>query len=131
VDQFLGVTLMPEYIQNEGVDGVLDRLRASGVTAVATSPYVMEPADEKTGSREPPDDSGAGNVRLLDRPLWGKRELFVRTAPSYAPDKKLYQGLTYQPADPAALTRSQGGVIREFLRGRHTSHYLLTRESRP
>jgi hypothetical protein len=38
-------------------------------------------------------------VRLLDRPLWGKRELFVSTAPSYTPDLRLYRGLRYQPAE--------------------------------
>src|SRR5512139_3648513 len=81
----LGVTVMPEYIQSEGIGGVLKKLEVAGATAVCTSPYVMEPADEKTGSREPPDDAGAGGVRLLDRPLWGRRELFVRTAPSFAP----------------------------------------------
>ena len=93
-----GVTVMPESIQNEGVEAILDRLSAAGVTHVATSPYVMEPADEKTGSREPPIDAGAGSVRLLDRPQWGKRELFVRTSPSFRPDKKFYAGLRYQPS---------------------------------
>ncbi|MFN9895448.1 MAG: hypothetical protein ACK58M_19715, partial [Acidobacteriota bacterium] len=58
-----GVTVMPESIQNEGIESILDRLTAAGVTRVATSPYVMEPADEKTGSREPPIDAGAGSVR--------------------------------------------------------------------
>ena len=48
---FTGVTVMPEFIQNEGIDGVLNHLVAAGVTAVTTSPYVMTPADEKTGSR--------------------------------------------------------------------------------
>ena len=35
----VGVTVMPEYFQVEGVDGVLDNLtRRAGVTAIATSP---------------------------------------------------------------------------------------------
>src|SRR5690606_31694705 len=106
--RFLGITVMPEYLQNEGVDAVLDRLAAVGVTAVATSPYVMEPADEQSGGREPPDDAGAGNVRLLDRPLWGQRALFVRTAPSFAPEKRLYAGLRYQPAEATPLTQREG-----------------------
>ena len=59
----------------------------------------MEPRRRGHGSREPPIDAGAGKVRLLDRPLWGKRELFVRTAPSYsAAIASLYRGLRYQPA---------------------------------
>lgn len=115
--RFVGITMMPEWIQSEGIDGVLDNLtRRAKVTAVATSPYVMEPSDEKTGSREPPIDAGAGSVRLLDRALFGKRELFVRTAPSFAPNVKLYQGLPYQPAQPDDLTRRHGHLVRDFLR---------------
>lgn len=122
LDRFLGVTILPEYIQTEGVDGVLNRLSQAGVTAVATSPYLMEPADEATGVREPPSDSGAGDVRLLDRPLWGKRELFVRTAPSFAPDPRLYRGLRYQPAAVTDLTRREGRILDEFIEGAHARH---------
>lgn len=115
--RFVGVTVMPEYIQNEGIDGVLGNLIGRArATAVATSPYVMEPASQSTGSREPPIDAGAGSVRLLDRPLWGKRELFVRTAPSFAPNERLYRGLRYAPAPADALTWRQGGVVRDFLK---------------
>jgi hypothetical protein len=115
--RFVGVTVMPEYVQTETIDRVLDNLvRRAQATAVTISPYVMEPADPKTGSREPPIDAGAGKVRLLDRPLWGRRELFVRTAPSYVPERKLYAGLLYQPAPPTELTRSQGPVVRDFIR---------------
>ena len=75
-----GITVLPEFIQSEGADAVLKNLiERAGANAVTTSPYVMEPADEKTGSREPPIDAGAGSVRKLDRDLFGRRELFVRT----------------------------------------------------
>ena len=114
--RFAGITVMPEYIQHEGIEGVLNNLARARATAVTTSPYVLAPADEKTGSREPPIDAGAGKVRLLDRPLWGRRELFVRTAPSFTPDKRLYSGLRYQPAAPNDLTRRQGPLVGEFLR---------------
>ena len=94
----VGITVMPEYFQSESVNGVLDRLeRLAGVTAVTTSPYVMAPADRRTGFREPPLDAGAGKVRLLDRTLWGKREVWARTAPSFHPNLDLYRGLRYQP----------------------------------
>lgn len=133
--KFLGVTVMPEYIQTEGIEGVLDNLvRRAGVTAVATSPYVMAEADEKTGSREPPIDAGAGAVRLLDRPLWGKRELWVTTAPALEPDARLYAGLRYQPPPPTGLTRAQGGVIGEFLtaaQARHLKTYLQIQAAIP
>lgn len=134
-DRFLGVTVMPEYIQTEGIDGVLDNLVGkAGATAVATSPYVMAPADEKTGNREPPVDAGAGAVRLLDRPLWGKRELYVRTAPSFVPERSLYRGLRYQPPPPSELTRAEGGIVKDFIRaaqGRHMKVYLQVQAAIP
>jgi hypothetical protein len=132
--RFLGITVMPEYLQVETVETVLDRLSAMGATAVATSPYVMAPADEKSGGREPPDDAGAGRVRLLDRPLWGRRELWVRTAPAFVPDKRLYQGLRYQPAEPTDLTRQQGKIVDDFLRAaqvRHLKVYLQVQAAIP
>lgn len=116
VQRFVGITVMPEFIQTETVEGLLDNIqRRTGATAVATSPYVMEPAPEGEGGREPPIDAGAGSVRLLDRPLWGKRELSVRTAPSFAPDKARYIGLRYQPSEPNALTKAQGPLVGQFV----------------
>lgn len=87
--------MMPEWIQHEGIDAVLKNLidRAKA-TAVAIS----------------------GKVRLLDRSLWGKRELFVRAVPSFTPDVRLYQGLCYQPAAVEDLTRRQGPIIADFIR---------------
>ncbi|MBL6928692.1 MAG: hypothetical protein ISR44_05920 [Rhodospirillales bacterium] len=115
-NRVVGITVLPEYIQTEGVDGVLDSLARAGATAVSTSPYVMEPADEKTGSREPPGDSKKGIVRLLDRPLWGKREIYVRTEPSFIPDLSIYEGLRYQPPEPGPLTVAEGGIVADFIR---------------
>ena len=105
----LGVTVLPEWLQVEGVEAVLDRLQAAGVTAVSTSPYVMSP--DEAGAREPPADAGAGEVRLLDRALWdGRRAAVVVTAPSFEPEPALYEGLRYRPAAPTALTRREGRV---------------------
>ncbi len=116
----IGVTVLPEYIQSEGVEPLLDNLiQRANVTAVATSPYVMEVADEATGAREPPIDAGAGAVRLLDRPLWGERELWVKTAPSFVADTKLYEGLRYQPPPPTELTEQHGAVIQQFIDAAH------------
>jgi hypothetical protein len=130
----LGITVLPEYVQNEGIDRVLENLARMGATAVTTSPYLMEPADAKTGSREPPDDAGAGNVRLLDRPLWGRRELFVRTAPAFIPEPKLYRGHRYQPAAPTDLTRKHPTLVRDFLaaaQARHLKVYLQVQAAIP
>lgn len=108
----VGVTVLPEFFQNEGVDKVLDNLQSrAGVTAIATSPYVMRPVPSGEGSREPPIDAGAGSVRILDRPLWGQRDLWVRTAPSFTPDARLYEGLRYRPAEPDALSAREGGIV--------------------
>ncbi|MBW3595965.1 MAG: hypothetical protein KY475_01670 [Planctomycetes bacterium] len=116
----VGVTVLPEYIQSESIEGVLQNLvgRAKA-TAVATSPYLMAPADEQTGGREPPIDAGEGAVRLLERPLWGRRELWVATAPSFAPDVSLYRGLRYQPPPPSELTRRHERLIHDFLDAAH------------
>jgi hypothetical protein len=134
-DRLVGITVLAEFLQCEGVDAVLDNLvMKAGANAVTTSPYVMEPADETTGAREPPDDAGAGAVRLLDRPLWGKRELFVRTAPSFVPDKKLYQGLRYQPTEPTELTQRAGYVVHDLIRAaqsRHLKVYLQVQAAIP
>ena len=129
-----GVTVLPEHFQNEGVESVVERLAAAKVDMIATSPYVMEPSNDKDAGREPPVDAGAGSVRLLDRPLWGKRELFVKTAPSFEPDKKLYSGLRYQPSPTTNLTFREGGVIKAFLRSaqsRHIQTYLQVQAAIP
>ncbi len=113
--RYAGITVLPEYIQTEGVDGVLASLARAGASAVSISPYVMEPADAASGAREPPADAGSGKVRLLDRPLWGQRELFVRTAPSFAPERTRYAGLRYQPPAPTSLTERQGAAVARFI----------------
>ena len=132
---FIGVTLLPEYFQSESVNGVLDNLQSrAAATAVTTSPYVMQLADSQSGFREPPVDAGAGQVRLLDRPLWGKRELWVRTAPSFRPDLRLYHGLRYQPPPANGLTAGHGPVVEQFLqaaRSRGLKVYLQVQAAIP
>ncbi len=107
----LGVTVMPEWFACEGVEPVLDRVRALGATAIATSPYVLEPAPDGEGAREPPLDAGAGRVRPLDRPLYGRHELWVRTAPSFVHARERYTGLRYQPSAPTALTLRDEAIL--------------------
>lgn len=116
IDRNLGITVMPEYAQSEGIEIVLDNVagiaRAGSLT---TSPYVAALSDAGTGHREPPSDGGLGKKRLLDRPLWGRRELWMTAAPSFQPDPALYEGLTYRPPTPDALTDAQGAVVGHFL----------------
>ncbi len=114
---FLGITVMPEDYQVEGIPQVIANLKSRArATAVATSPYVMQPSDAQHGQRQPPIDAGAGGVRLLDRPLWGKREIYTTSSPSFTPNITLYKGLRYQPGEPDDLTKTQGAMVREFLR---------------
>lgn len=111
----LGVTVMPEWFQYEGVDAVLDRVAGLGATAIATSPYVLEPAAQGDGAREPPPDGEAGRVRPLDRPLFGRTELWVRTAPAFVHDAARYDGLRYQPSPPTALTHRHADLVDRVL----------------
>lgn len=123
----LGVTIMPEYVQCEGVEPVLDRLEQLGVTSITTMPSVAGEVPEGQGAREPPIDGGAGGVRVLDRPLWGKQALYMETAPSFAPDRHRYAGLAYQPPEPTALTDHEGPVVARFIdaaKARGMSVYL-------
>ena len=116
VERCVGITILPEYIQTEGIDNILKSLERAGATAVSTSPYVMEPATPQTGHREPPGDAKKGVVRLLDRPLWGHDALYVRTEPSWEHDLSLYTGLFYQPDSVGDLTRREGHLVGEFVR---------------
>ncbi len=125
---------MPEWFQHEGIDPVLDRLQRLGASALATSPYVMAPCPDGEGGREPPADGEAGKVRPLDRPLWGRRELWVRTAPSLEHDLSRYRGLRYQPSPADALTRTEGHWLDRLLdaterRGMHV--YLQVMAASP
>ena len=115
-DRDLGITVMPEYAQSEGIEAVLDRISGiAGANSLTTSPYVAAPSAEGQGHREPPSDGGLGKKRLLDRPLWGRRELWMTAAPSFHPDSALYEGLAYRPPDPDSLTEEQGAVVGQFL----------------
>ena len=108
----LGVTVLPEYVQSEGIEQILDNVHAKlGATSITTSPYVAQECDAGSGSREPPIDDGEGKSRLLERPLWGKREVWMETAPSFVPDVSKYEGSPYQPDPATELTSTQGGQI--------------------
>ena len=132
----LGITIFPEYIQSEGPEALLDRLLEKlPLTAVSTSPYVMEECPpEKGGEREPPADGDKGLARLLERPLWGKNEVWVSATPSFEPNLDLYQGLRYQPQETTDLTQREGPVIDRFIeacRERNIEVYLQVQSAIP
>ncbi len=112
----LGITVLPEYIQSEGADSVIETLADRiGAESVTTSPYVAATSASGVGHREPPIDGGAGKARLLDRPLWGKRELWMTASSSFLPNPALYRGIPYEPPEPSPLTGREGPVIGAFL----------------
>ena len=130
----LGVTVMPEWFQCEGIEAVLDRLQAVGATALVTSPYLLSLAEPGEGAREPPPDGEAGGVRPLDRPLWGRHETWVRTAPSLTHDLSRYAGLRYQPSPAGALTEAHPGFMDQVLdraRARGFQVYLQVMAASP
>ncbi|MBT3995564.1 MAG: hypothetical protein HOJ22_06480 [Chloroflexi bacterium] len=130
----LGIYAWPPHIQAEGVNAVLDNLQSIGATSVSTSTYVAEPAIDGEGDRrEPPQNGNKGLVREIDRPLWGRKALYLHTGPSFSHDSKLYDGMKYAPEAPNDLTRKHGDVIHNFLaeankRGLKT--YIQTSPSR-
>jgi hypothetical protein len=98
------------------VDGALENLVGRcRATAVACNPTVTAPGDASSGSWQPPADAGA-SVRLFDRPLWGKRELWVRSGPSFVPNAAYYQDTPYAPRPANDLTHSEGPIVQAFLR---------------
>ena len=79
--RFFGITVLGDFVLSEGIDQVLDNLtEVAGATAVATNPTVTMEAPEGQGSFQPPSDAGS-SPRLFDRPLFGKRGLWVQGAP--------------------------------------------------
>lgn len=112
----LGLTVMPEYVQSDGVEAVMEKVvDVARATSVTTSPYVVAKAPEGVGHREPPIDGGAGKRRLLDRPLWGEREVWMKAASSFVPDRRLYSGMPYRPPETDEATERSGQVVGAFI----------------
>lgn len=111
---FLGITVLGDFILSEGVEPILENLLRIGTTAVAVNPTVTAPADEKTGSFQPPIDAGS-SPRLFDRPLFGKHSLWVRGGVSYKPREEFYKDSAYRPRRTNELTEQHGAIIGQFI----------------
>lgn len=92
----LGVVLTAAEALSEGVDVVLDNIVRAGATAISPTLGIMVETRPGEGTREPPLDV-AGQVRLLDRPLWGKRELYLRGYVPHEPDPSIWVDVPYAP----------------------------------
>tara|TARA_B100001123_G_scaffold451147_1_gene627725 strand:- start:7816 stop:9213 length:1398 start_codon:yes stop_codon:yes gene_type:complete len=111
----LGITVLADFIINEGIDGVLHNItQRAGASMVALNPTVTAPSEPGIGSYQPPSDAGS-SPRLFDRTLWGKKGLWVRGAPSYYPNEKLYSGTPYKPKQTNNLTEEFGPLIGQFI----------------
>jgi hypothetical protein len=113
--RFLGITVLADFILNEGVVGVLNNIiERAGATAVAVNPTVTAPTEEGVGSFQPPSDAGS-SPRLFDRPLWGKHSLWIRGAPSFKPHDAHYTNTPYGPRQANELTYQHGAIIDRFI----------------
>lgn len=110
----IGVTVLGDFIVSEGPHAVLDRLQDVGVTHVTFNPTVTEPAAEGDGVFQPPVDAGA-SPRRFDRPLFGKRALWLRSAVSFRPRSEFYRDVPYGPRRANDLTERHGPRIAEFV----------------
>ena len=110
----LGITVLGDFILSEGVEPIIENLLRIGTTAVAVNPTVTAPADENTGSFQPPIDAGS-SPRVFDRPLWDKHSLWVRGGVSYQPRKEFYKDSAYAPRKTNDLTEQYGKIIGQFI----------------
>lgn len=110
----LGVTVLADFILSEGIEPIVENLTRTGVTDVACNPTVTAPAPEGTGTFQPPADAGS-SPRLFDRELFGRRALWVQSAPSYVPCPDFYSHSPYGPRRVKDLTAEHGNVIAGFV----------------
>ncbi|MFO8037579.1 MAG: hypothetical protein R6U57_13230 [Anaerolineales bacterium] len=100
MEKFLGILVTPDDVQNEGLEPVFDNIAKTGAKAISFAPWISHPAGKGRGSRLP-DLHIDGYKRRLDRPLFGKREVYLESFLSYTPDEGLYSGGIYSPPTPA------------------------------
>ncbi len=111
----LGIVLTTAEVDSEGLDVVLDNVARTGATALATTLGVLAPGRPGDGTREPPLDV-AGQVRLLDRPLWGQRELYLHGYDPHGADPALWADVPY-PHPPVAPPEQRRDVARRIIDG--------------
>jgi len=111
----LGIVLTTAEIDSEGLDVVLDNVARTGATAITTALGVLLPGRPGDGTREPPLDV-AGQVRLLDRPLWGARELFLKGYDPHECDPAIWADVAYPPP-PLAPPAGRRDVARLVIDG--------------
>ncbi len=130
----LGITVLSPFIQNEGVEEILDNIvTRTGANAVAVNTSVAAPGAEGEGSFQPPDDAGA-SVRLFDRLLWGQHALWMRSGPGHEANPDFFRDSLYQPRPANDLTIAHGTIIADFIvaaKARGLKVYIQTGATQP
>ena len=126
--RFLGIFVNPIYVQNEGIEQVFDNLEAVGAKAICIVPRIARPAEEGQGRRYP-DVHMDGYERLVARPVWGKREIYLEGIIAYEPNLSLYEGSPYRPpgwpAPPGVDREVPREMIAEARKRDMQTHILL------
>ena len=127
-DKFLGMVMTPLDVQLEGLAAVMDRIAATGATAIDCGRSLNLEAPAGEGHRAPPVDID-GTRRVFDRPVWGKRELQLYNYAVDEPDLALYEDTPYKPSPqplPTELDRDIPTKIYEDARRRGWKVYNST-----
>ncbi|MCZ6678362.1 MAG: hypothetical protein O7E52_14060 [Candidatus Poribacteria bacterium] len=123
--KFLGIVMTPLDVQVEGLAAVMDRIEATGATAISCGHGLNREAPKGQGHRVPPLDID-GYERVFDRPVWGKRELYLEGFSTVKPDLSLYADTPYKPGytePPPELDRELPDKIYEAARERGWKTY--------
>ncbi len=100
VQRFLGIFVHPVDVQSAGLNEVFEHLTFVGANAICITPKVARLATKGKGVRFPPLHID-GYSRVLDRPIWGQRELFLEFFNCYSPDISLFARTPYKPPSGA------------------------------
>ncbi|MGH2533016.1 MAG: hypothetical protein ACRDJW_12025 [Thermomicrobiales bacterium] len=111
----LGVVVTPAEVQYEGLERVLDNIQRTGATAISPTLGVIARAKAGEGTREPPGDV-SGEARLLDRPLWGERELWIQAFSPHEADPVIWADVPFSPP-PVAPPELRQDVPRHIIDG--------------
>ncbi len=116
--RFLGIVVSPAAVQSEGLHEVMDKIAATGAQAISSMWALVAPTVSGQGNRQPPLDID-GYDRLLDRPLWGKRELWLRSYRSHPVPSDLFRGGRYRPVMPLAPEELDRDLPQKILAAAH------------
>ena len=115
---FLGIQVATATLLSEGLNLVLDRIQAAGACAIATDGMTLSlPAEPGQGRREPPLDID-GYERILDRPLWGRKELWLASYRTHDPDESLFGDTPYRPGGAPAPADLDRDLVHKLMSGK-------------